>query len=136
MSSLQFHNSTCNVNNVWFDSHKSLIISVCQELDQLDKAKELIEKLLDKPVALKKLKDSGKPKRAKSGWIYYTSEHRPLVMKKHPKKGMGEISKVLGAMWQKTTEKQRVPFQKLADVDKERYAQEMEEYKENMLQFD
>ena len=135
MTTLQFHNSTCTLNNVWFDSHKSLIISVCQELDQLDKAKDLIDKLLDKPVALKKLKDSGKPKRAKSGWIYYTSEHRPKVMKKHPKKGMGEVSKVLGEMWQKTSGKQREPFKKLAEQDRERYNHEMEEYNENMLQF-
>jgi len=120
---------------VWFDSHKSLIISVCQELGQLEKAAELIEKLLDKPVALKKLKDTHKPKRAKSAWIYFTEKHRSTVMKKHPKKSMGEVSKELGKMWQKTTDKQKQPFQKLSDTDRDRYNQDMEEYKENMLQF-
>jgi len=135
MSTLQFHNATCNLNEVWFDSHKSLIISVCQELEHLDKATGLIEKLLDKPVALKKLKDSNKPKRANSGWIYYCNKQRSVVMKKNPKMSIGDITKKLGEMWQKTSDKQREPFQKLATADKERYAQEMEEYKENMLQF-
>jgi len=132
---MQFHNATCNLNELWFDSHKSLIISVCQELGQLDNATNLIEKLLDKPIQLKKLKDSGKPKRASSAWIYYTTKHRRGVMNKYPNKSIGDVTKVLANMWKKTTNKQREPYQKLADQDKDRYHQEMEEYKENMLQF-
>ena len=51
----QNNNKTNKITKTGKCSHKNLIISVCQELDSLPKAKELIEKLLDKPMKLKKL---------------------------------------------------------------------------------
>jgi len=135
MASLQFNNSTCGMVDIWYESHKNLIISVCQELDCLDKAKPLFDKLLEKPPALKKLKDTHRPKRAKSGWLYFCLEKRSELMKQYPSMDMGQISQELGKLWQLQTDTDKVLYNEQSEEDKQRYACEMEEYSENMLQF-
>lgn len=135
MANLQFNNNTCSLVDIWYESHKSLIISVCQELECLEQAKPLMEKLLDKPPSLKKLKDVNKPKRAKSAWVYFCLDKRPLVTKKNPGMSMCEISQELGKMWQKTSDKNKEMYEEQSEEDKQRYLTEMEEYQENMLQF-
>jgi len=133
MSSLHFNNSTCGMVDVWYESHKSLVISLCQELDCLDKAQGLIDKLLEKPPALKKLKDGHRPKRSKSAFMYFCDDKRKSVADKYVKYEVGVIAKELGAMWHK--QENRKKYDELAEIDKQRYACDMEEYKENMLQF-
>ena len=41
MSGLLFHNNTVSMNDVWFESHVSLLKSVCMELGQPEKINEL-----------------------------------------------------------------------------------------------
>ena len=135
MASLHFNNNTCSMVDVWYDSHKNLIIAVCDELNCMDKAQELFDKLLTQQPALKKLKDEGKPKRAKSGWLYFCGEKRSELMKQFPDKNMGEISKELGKLWQQLEESDKGPYEDQSEQDKQRYYSEKEDYDENMMQF-
>ncbi len=132
MSSLLFHNNTSSINDVWYESHLSLLKSVCMELGQPDKINELQTKLLGDKLKLKKLKDPNLPKRAKSAFMFYCDEHRGKLIEKCKKKGkkvaISEIAKQLGAGWKKL--KDRSKFEKSAAKDKERYAEAMSDYNE------
>ena len=132
MASLLFHNNTSSINDVWYESHLSLLKSVCMELGQPDKINELQEKLLGDKLKLKARKDPNLPKRAKSGFMFYCDEHRGKLIEKSKKKGkkvvISEVAKQLGAGWKKL--KDRSKYEKLAAKDKERYNEEMSEYNE------
>ena len=55
------------MNDVWFESHVSLLKSVCMELGQPEKINELKAKLLGDKMKIKAKKDPNLPKKAKSG---------------------------------------------------------------------
>ena len=50
------------------------------------------------------------------------------MKKRNPTAGIGELGKLMGEMWSKLSEKEKAPYQKRADKDKERYNQEKEAY--------
>ena len=132
MASLLFHNNTCSINDVFYESHLSLLKSVCMELGQPEKINELQEKLLGPKMKIKARKDPNLPKRAKSGFMFYCDEHRPKFIEKYKKANkkviISDVAKELGKSWKKL--KSRVKYDKLAAKDKERYAEEMSDYNE------
>ena len=83
MSLLPFYNNSVELNNLWFESHKSVLRMVCMELGHTDKIDEMVEKILGEKQKPKKMKDPNKPKRAKTSWMYFCDDLRPKVMKKH-----------------------------------------------------
>ena len=133
MSNPLFHNNTVNINDVWFESHNSLLQQLCVELGHTDKIDEMREKFLGVKLKMKAYKDPNKPKRAKAAYFYFCDEARPAIIKKHKKaagkKGkinMGNIAKELAAMWKATGDKKK--YLDLAAADKERYASQMSAY--------
>ena len=97
MSHLVYYNNLVGVNDIFFNSHKSLIQRVCKELGQEDKATEIITKLLDKP-DWKAKRDPNKPKRPKSAFLLYCDDERPKLIEKE-KKGLKGTEKFnLGAV--------------------------------------
>ena len=128
MTSLVFYNNSLDMNRVWFDSHKALIMQVCIELNCMDRFNELTKKYLGEPVKLKKVKDPSKPKRSRSAFFYFCDEYRPDLMKactkEHGKISVGIISKQLGTMWGVAKDRQK--WDELAAEDKVRYREEME----------
>ena len=44
---------------------------------------------------------SGKVKRARTAYIYYSQQQRPIVKKAHPEYKFGDIAKHIGAEWKK-----------------------------------
>ena len=60
------------------------------------------------------MKDSNKPKKAKTAFMFYCDKHRPALMKKQKEKqgkvNIGEIAKELGAKWKKLSDKDKKPF--------------------------
>jgi len=107
---------------------------VAMELGQSDKIPELLAKILGTKLKVKAPKDPNKPKRGKTGFMFYCDEHRGRLMKKFTDKGekikIGEIAKSLGASWKKLTEKQKKPYEANAAKDKNRYQTQMAEYNE------
>ena len=137
MASVVFHNNTVSINDTWYESHAHLVRMVAVELGQPDKVPELLEKFLGEKMKIKAQKNPNAPKRAKSSYMFYSEEHREKVTnslkKKNPgHKGslMGLVSKELGAKWKKLKPEQKKKYEVLAQKDKERYQQEMEEFNE------
>lgn len=77
----------------------------------------------------KKKKDPSEPKRPTTAFFYYTASIREEVKANNPGKAVGELSKIYGQMWADLSEEERAPFQEKNEKDKERYAAEMEAWK-------
>ena len=128
-----FHNQTSEMNHLWHESHKTLIMNLCIEFDAVHRLDELTKKLLGHPIKIKKLKDPKKPKRTRSAFFYFCEAHRPKLMSDVREKGgkvnIGNISKKLGSMWAALTTKKRDKYVAMNQKDKLRYQDEMEAYK-------
>jgi len=68
------------------------------------------------------------PRRNLSGYTFYTLEKRPEVMEENPGIDGKEILIKLGKMWQKTSDKEREPYEKKYEADRKRYERQMLEY--------
>tara|TARA_B100000989_G_scaffold226101_1_gene173310 strand:+ start:154 stop:570 length:417 start_codon:yes stop_codon:yes gene_type:complete len=134
MSHFLFHNNTASLNDLWYESHASVIKMVAMELNQSDKIPELLEKYLGQKMKIKAPKDPNKPKRAKTAFMFYCADHRPNLIEKQKKKGekvvIGDIAKVLGAGWKKLSDSKKKPYDAAAEKDRQRYAVEIGEYNE------
>eukprot|EP00126_Sphaerothecum_destruens_P003977 Sdes_comp17824_c0_seq1m7089 len=73
-------------------------------------------------------KDKNAPKRGTSAFIYFGNEIRPKIKKQNPESKITEIATIIGKLWGELSEKEKVKYQKMAEVDKARYRQEMESY--------
>ena len=93
MSNPLFHNNTVNINDVWFESHNSLLQQLCVELGHTDRIDEMREKFLGVKLKMKAYKDPNKPKRAKAAYFYFCDEARPAIINKH-KKAAGKKGKI------------------------------------------
>jgi len=118
-----FHNNTVCINDVWFESHKSLLQMICVELGHTDKIDAMVEKFLGKKLKMKAYKDPTKPKRAKSAYFYFCDDERGQIIAKHKKKydkiNMGNVAKELAVMWKAIDDKSK--YTSSAEVDKKRY---------------
>lgn len=134
MTNFLFHNNTASLNDLFYESHASVIKMTAMELGQTDKIPELLEKILGTKLKIKAPKDPNKPKRGKTGFMFYCDKHRPKLMNKFKDKGekvkIGVIAKSLGQSWKKLTPKQKEPYETKAQKDKERYQKEIGEYNE------
>lgn len=129
-SNYVFHNACVDQFNTLMSTHKKLIEAVCAELGQQERAAELCEKLLVSTYSrVKQQKDTNAPKRAKSAYILFCDDKRDELKEKFPENKMTENSKELGAMWKKLDKKARQAYILKSEADKERYAEEMSEYK-------
>ena len=134
MSSHLFHNNTAGLNDLFFESHSSLLKMLCMELGATDRIDELSQKYLGEKMKIKAPKDPNKPKRAKSAFMFYCDKHRPKLIEEQKKNGakvnIGNVSKSLGASWKKLKTSQRKSYDALALKDKERYEKAIAEYNE------
>lgn len=138
-----FHNNTVNINDVWFESHKSLLQQLCVQLGQPEKIAEMMEKFLGQKLKMKAFKDPNRPKRARSAYFYFCDDERGGVIKKHrtaakkkEKKGgdgkinMGDVAKEVASIWKTVTEESKQKYLDLAEKDKQRYTSEMSMFNE------
>jgi len=138
-----FHNNTVNINDVWFESHKSLLQQICVELGHSDKITDMMEKFLGPKLKMKAFKDPNKPKRARSAYFYFCDDERGGVIKKHrtaakkkEKKGgdgkinMGDVAKEVAEIWKKVTDESKKKYLELAEKDKQRYVTAMSVFNE------
>lgn len=82
------------------------------------------------PKRRRKKKDPNAPKKNLSPFFIFSKLKRPEIMKDHPSKGVGEISKVLSAEWSSMTEEDKAQYVRLSEEDKVRYQKQLEQYKE------
>ena len=130
MESMLYTNDTNTLNGLWYDSHRSLLTSVCVELGTTDKDKinEMIVKLLGDRPKTKKVVDPNKPKRGKSSYLFFCDEKRKEVMVQLKGGSIAQSSKVLGQMWAKITPEEKTRYQDMAALAKEEYLTEMDKY--------
>ena len=104
------------------------------ELDATEKIEELTEKHLGEKLKVKAPKDPNKPKRGKTGFMFYCDKHRPKLIEKARENGgkvqIGKIAKILGDGWKKIKAKDKAKYDVLAKKDKDRYEKEIAEYNE------
>ncbi|KFK33752.1 hypothetical protein AALP_AA5G055500 [Arabis alpina] len=77
----------------------------------------------------KKKKDPNAPKRAMSGFMYFSQMERDNIKKTHPGIAFGEVGKVLGDKWRQMSAEDKEPYEAKAQVDKKRYKDEISDYK-------
>ncbi|KAE9459607.1 hypothetical protein C3L33_08495, partial [Rhododendron williamsianum] len=76
----------------------------------------------------KKEKDPLKPKQPMSAFFVFANARRAALVAEN--KSVVEVAKITGEEWKNMTEKQKKPYEKIANKNKEKYAEEMEAYKQ------
>ena len=69
-----------------------------------------------------------KPARAKTAYLYFCDEHRPVIKSQNPNLSMIEVTTELGKMWKEADENKKAKYVELAKQDKERHTRENEKY--------
>ncbi|XP_024986699.1 FACT complex subunit SSRP1-like isoform X2 [Cynara cardunculus var. scolymus] len=77
----------------------------------------------------KKKKDPNAPKRAMSGFMFFSQLERENVKKDIPGIAFKEIGRVLGERWNKLSAEEKAPYEARAQADKKRYQSEISDYK-------
>ena len=131
MNPVNFHNDTVSINDIWYESHKTLIEKILIEVDQIDKIDSMVEKFLGPKQKLKKISDPNKPKRVKSAYLFFCEDKRELVKKNNPDIKVSDIMKELSKLWKNISPQELKKYEKLKEKDTERYQDEMEEYNLN-----
>ena len=105
-----------------------------------DENQKAFKKLITKHSNKKKKKSKDAPKKYSSAYILYGNDIRAEIKKENPKLSAQEIFKESGVRWkklQKSTNKSDVEkikeYNRLSDLDKQRYHKEMETYVENVV---
>ncbi|KAG1050246.1 hypothetical protein G6F43_007470 [Rhizopus delemar] len=94
------------------------------------------DRLTEKPTETKKKKvekDPNAPKRNLSSYMLYTQAVRPKVVAEHPDMKAIEIAKFVGEMWNKLSEKEKMPYVKQAQKEKVRFEKENASYKDSLV---
>ena len=131
MASMNFYNNTVDLNDIWYESHRSIIERVAIDCEAGDRVEELIEKFLDKPLKIKKRKDPRIPKRPMTSFMFFCNEFRNQIWEANPEFKIGDVAKELGKRWKKLSEQEKEKYSKMNEDDKERYEEEYETYLEN-----
>ena len=131
MNSLKFHNTTVDINHIWFRSHKELIRLVARELGSVDKTDELVEKFLGNETKFKKHKDPNAPKRPKTGFLYFCDEYRSKIKEENKDLHMCDVMKELGKLWGTYNDEQKETYNLKYREAHGEYEEKMEEYNLN-----
>jgi hypothetical protein len=78
-----------------------------------------------------KIKDPEKPKRGKSGFLFYCDTKRPIIKQENPELTVKEIVSKLGTEWQilKSSNSDEIcKYEEMSVKDRNRYKQEMRNY--------
>ena len=134
-----FHNNTVALNDMWYESHASVIRRVCLELGQGDKSNDLLEKILGQKLKMKAQKDPNKPKRPKSAFLLFCDDERPKLIEKQKKNlkagekfNLGDIQKKLGSQWGKLSDDKKKKYNEQCETCKETYFDKMSEYESQL----
>ncbi|XP_071735050.1 FACT complex subunit SSRP1-like isoform X2 [Rutidosis leptorrhynchoides] len=76
----------------------------------------------------KKKKDPNAPKRALSGFMFFSQLERENVKKEIPGISFKEIARVLGERWNKLSAAEKEPYEARAQADKKRYLNAISDY--------
>jgi len=93
------------------------------------KCKAELEDSSDEETQQKAQEEQIKPKKARSGYMWFCKENRPVQVDAHPDARFGEITKLMAKAWSEMSDDSKQPYQDLHMLDKERFSDEMSELK-------
>lgn len=73
-------------------------------------------------------RDPNAPKRNKSAYLIFQNEQREYFKTTHPGLAFGDLSKMTSAVYQTLSAEQKAELQRKAELDKQRYLNEMMSY--------
>jgi hypothetical protein len=74
-----------------------------------------------------KQRDPNKPKRALTGFMFYSKQRRAEVQRESPELKFADVGRQLGDEWKRMSKAAKQPYEDLAITDKERYKDAMGE---------
>jgi structure-specific recognition protein 1 len=77
----------------------------------------------------RKKKDPNAPKKAMTGFMFFSQVERENLKKSDPGMGFTDVGRTLGERWKKMSAEEKAPYESKAKADKERYNAAMAEYK-------
>ncbi|KAJ7560156.1 hypothetical protein O6H91_04G116500 [Diphasiastrum complanatum] len=77
----------------------------------------------------KRKKDPNAPKRALSGFMYFSLAERESLRKSNPGISFTDTGRTLGEKWKNMSGEEKEPYEAKARVDKERYKEQMADYR-------
>lgn len=138
MANSQFQENQSILGTLFYESHRSVVQRVCMAMGKVEKTQEMLDLVLGDKVKMKFKKDPNKPKKPKSGFLFFCDKYRPAMIdaqkKKNKKVVIGDIAKELGKKWKKLTDAQRQTYNAMNENDKERYTKEIEAYNTKIYQ--
>ena len=69
------------------------------------------------------------PKGAKSAYVFFCEQERPIVVSQDPKLSFTEIGKILGQRWKSADEATKKKYQDIAEADKQRFLSEVQNFR-------
>lgn len=77
----------------------------------------------------KKKKDPNAPKRALSGFMFFSKAERENIKKSNPGLSFTDLGRALGEKWNKLSAEEKAPYESMAQADKKRYSEALAGYK-------
>eukprot|EP01018_Ginkgo_biloba_P011099 Gb_14151 [translate_table: standard] len=77
----------------------------------------------------KKKKDPNAPKRAMSGFMFFSQVERENLKKSNPGMSFTDVGRTLGERWKKMSAEEKEPYESKARADQKRYKEAMADYK-------
>ena len=74
-----------------------------------------------------------KPKRAPSAFLLWKSENKDFILSKIDNNGRGVLAQKAGELWKELSDEDKAPYNERAEIAKQKYFEEMEEYKATVV---
>jgi hypothetical protein len=118
-----------NIGEIFITDEDDIKFIKLDGLITVEEANLILQKELDQIKNVQVAgKNSNKPKRGLSAFMFYIRERHKPIKDAEPNISFGEIGKKIGLEWGSLTYGEKARFQKLAVADKARYEKEMENY--------
>ena len=140
MTSYAQFNAFASMAQIYMGSHMKLIEDTCALLGVTDgdKIKEiqgaLLDPVLDKIKKMKPTRDANEPRKPLTSYMLFQSDYRLVNQEKLAGVGLGDVAKQIGAAWHALHETDKGLYAERAAKEKERYEEELREYKNRNVQ--
>ena len=84
----------------------------------------------------KPMRPEGSPKRAMNAYMIFANQTREARKDEQPDLKATELISLLAKEWRAMSDKEKAPWSKLAEIDRLRYKEEMEKFKETLVNSD
>ena len=105
-------------------------------IDNVKSKKGAILSVFNRDCKTSKKKDPNSPKKWRTSYIFFCSEHREKLKTDEPALSTTQIVSKLATIWRNLKDEDKQKYEKMAIEDKKRYEKEMEQYNPEKSQID